>query len=338
MCGLFGLARPEEATGKRGTTRALLMLGRLAEERGVDSAGLAFWPTTRTAARPAVRPVTHPPARPAGQSPAGPGSRTAARPAAPPPARPMDQPDVTVDGWRVVKQVGRFGELPLRGIRRALDGARIVLGHTRHATQGNVDRLANTSPLMAGGLLGTHNGDVTAAPLAERYALPEPAGETDSELIFAALDGATSEAAMLEVLSGLAGRAALAWVDRRSPERLWLARAALSPLAVAVTTGGDLLWASNPDWLRRVAAGCGLALHPGSPALVPEGTLLAFDVGRRVRYAGSAEFTPRPRVSDLGLSWAIWRGFGTADRLADQAGLRSIATLAPARQPERPAA
>jgi hypothetical protein len=76
--------------------------------------------------------------------------------------------------------------------------------------------------------------------------------------------------------------------------------------------------------------------------LVPEGTLLAFDIRGRVRFAGSAHFTPRPRVSDLGLGWAIWRGFGTADRLADQAGLRSPAALGatgfPAGQPERPAA
>src|SRR5215470_4887692 len=164
MCGLFGVARPEKATSRQVTTRALLMLGQLAEERGVDSAGLALWP----AAQPTARPVD----------------------------RLADRPDVTVDGWRVVKQVGRFGELRLRDIRPALDTARVVLGHTRQATQGDVHRLVNASPLATGGLLDTHNGDVTAAPLRERYQLPEPAGETDSELIFAALEAVTDEAAM----------------------------------------------------------------------------------------------------------------------------------------------
>jgi glucosamine 6-phosphate synthetase-like amidotransferase/phosphosugar isomerase protein len=306
MCGLFGLARPEEATCRQVTTQALLMLGQLAEERGVDSAGLAFWP----AAQPVDRPAD----------------------------RLAERPDVTVDGWRVVKQLGRFGELRLRNARPALDAARVVLGHTRQATQGDVHRLVNVSPLATGGLLGTHNGDVTARALRERYSLGEPTGETDSELIFAALEDAADEVAMLDVLSGLEGRAALAWVDRRRPGRLWLARAALSPLAVGVTTGGDLLWASNPDWLRRVSARCGLALRHGVPALVPEGTLLAFDIGDHVRYAGSADFTPRPRLSDLRLAWAIWRGFGAADRQADQAGLRSVAALGEAGQQERPAA
>src|SRR5262249_56776555 len=109
---------------------------------------------------------------------------------------------------------------------------------------------------------------------------------------------------------------------------LWLARGALSALAVAVTTGGDLLWASNPRWLRRVRAACGLTLVAGSPALVPEGTLLAFDVRDRVRYAGSAPFIPRPRVGDLARAPAVWRGFDPADRAADQAALRSVGVLA----------
>src|SRR5947207_226114 len=125
MCGLFGLARPAGAASPRATTRALLMLGRLAEERGVDAAGLAYWPTPR-----------------------------------PDTGRPSTEiADVTVDGWRVVKRTGRFGHLPLRGARTELSGARVLLGHTRHATQGDVSRLANASPLVTGPVLGTHNGD-----------------------------------------------------------------------------------------------------------------------------------------------------------------------------------
>ncbi len=324
MCGLFGLARPTGAASPRAGTRALLKLGRLAEERGVDAAGLGFWPSTGN-----------------------------------PPNRLVTGIDGTLDGWRVVKRTGPFGELSLRGARTGLDAARIVLGHTRHATQGDPDRLANASPLAVGPLLGTHNGDVTAEVLRERYPWLDPAGETDSELIFGALadatrtatggatgtgtgtatrtatggagTGARDEAAILDVLSGLEGRAALAWVDRRDPHRLWLARAALSPLAVAVTVDGALFWASNPDWLRRVARSCGLTFRGGGPALVPEGTLLAFDVGDRVRHAGSASFVPQHRSSDLALTWAIWRGFNAADRAADQAALHSMTS--PAAQP-----
>src|SRR5262249_52028986 len=121
MCGLFGLARPRAAAGPQVTTRALLMLGRLAEERGVDAAGLAYHPTAR---RDTLRPST-------------------------------GQPDVVLDGWRVLKRVGRFGDLRLRGAGPELDAARVVLGHTRQATQGDVRLLVNASPLAAGPVLGT---------------------------------------------------------------------------------------------------------------------------------------------------------------------------------------
>src|SRR5262249_61157666 len=127
------------------------------------------------------------------------------------------EPDVVVERWRGVKRVGRLGGLRLRGTRPELDAARVVLGHTRKATQGDARLLVNASPLAAGPVLGTHNGDVTADQLRDRYRLAEPAGETDSELVFAALAGAAGETALLEVLSGLAGRVAVAWVDRRTP-------------------------------------------------------------------------------------------------------------------------
>jgi glucosamine 6-phosphate synthetase-like amidotransferase/phosphosugar isomerase protein len=295
MCGLFGLARPAGAGSPGATARALLLLGRLAEERGVDAAGLAYWPTPR--------PDTADPS--------------------------MEFADVTVDGWRVLRRIGRFGELALRGTRTELKAARVVLGHTRHATQGNVHLLVNASPLAAGPVLGTHNGDVTADVLRSRYPWLAPVGETDSELLFGALAGARDPAAVVDVLAGLEGRAALAWVDRDKPHRLWLARTALSPLAVALTTDGDLLWASNPDWLRRVAVACGLAFSGGGPALLPEGTLLAFDVGERVRYAGRHAFLPRARPSDAAVTWSVWRGFTASDRAADQAALLSTDVLAP---------
>src|SRR6266496_1437900 len=140
MCGLFGLARPEGAARSTATTRAVLMLGRIAEERGVDAAGVAY------------RPTAHPES---GDPPA-------------------ERRDAVLDGWRVIKDVGRFGKLPLREAGAELDAARVLLGHTRHATQGDIGRLCNASPLSAGPVLGTHNGDVTAGGLRERYGLPAP--------------------------------------------------------------------------------------------------------------------------------------------------------------------
>src|SRR5207247_7466835 len=119
----------------------------------------------------------------------------------------------------------------------------VALGHTRAATQGAPGRRCNASPLAVGRLVGVHNGDVDTAALRLLLgaSLPEPAGGTDSEVLYLALDRFRDDpAGVAALLSGIVGRAALAWVDRGRPGRAWLARPALSPLAPARAAEGNL--------------------------------------------------------------------------------------------------
>ena len=103
--------------------------------------------------------------------------------------------------------------------------APVVLGHTRWATQG-ARTLGNASPMTVGDIIGTHNGDVTA---------PTTRTEgTDSAWLFGQLDRAGSIKATAAVLTGLRGRAALAWTRQSRPDLVYLARTALSPLATAI--------------------------------------------------------------------------------------------------------
>lgn len=61
--------------------------------------------------------------------------------------------------------------------------ATLLMGHTRLATVGQIERMGNAQPLRAGSCLGTVNGTITNADaLFQRHKLPRFA-EVDSELI-----------------------------------------------------------------------------------------------------------------------------------------------------------
>jgi len=213
MCGLFGTIRPQQYDHglRRPAAAALIDLGYLAEERGVDSAGIATL-HSRTLSR-----LTH--------------TDPAVR-------------EQTTGRWRIRTTLGAFSTHLPEGhqVRSNLASARIVLGHTRWATQG-ATTLDNASPLNAGDIIGTHNGDVTA---------PTRNGSTDSAWLFNRLSTATTIRATTSVLTGLRGRAAMAWVRRSRPDLVFLARTALSPLSTATDRAGGLWWASNPEWLREL--------------------------------------------------------------------------------------
>ena len=173
-------------------------------------------------------------------------------------------------------------------------------------------KVANASPLAVGRLVGAHNGDVDAAPLRARFGLTAPEGETDSEAIYQALAAAGGLAARLDVLAALVGRAALAWADRARPGRVHLARAALSPLTVAVDSERNVYWASCPQWLR--VAERETPVRFVTKALLAEGTYLAIEQGPRPRLVTRERFVPVARQRDRWHESAVWRGFTRADR------------------------
>jgi glucosamine 6-phosphate synthetase-like amidotransferase/phosphosugar isomerase protein len=283
MCGLFGLARAATAEHPEWASDAFVALGFLAEERGVDSAGVALF----------------------------------GRPGATNVVTPTIQGDITDGGCRLVKGQGRFTDVWRPDLLPELDLAPVALGHTRWATQGTPEHLVNAGPLLVGDLVGTHNGDVEAARLRDRFALPPAIGGTDSEVIYQALAAGHRPET---VLSALHGRAALAWVDRTRPERLHLARGALSPLCVAVDEEGNVYWASNPGWFRTVAQVTRVRFR--SAVLVREGTYLTVEAG----VMRDASFVPTARPSDLLLIDKVWVGFTAADRGRDFAQRRHQVT------------
>jgi glutamine---fructose-6-phosphate transaminase (isomerizing) len=279
MCGLFGLLRSPGARHPEWASDAFVALGVLAEERGVDSAGVALFGTPRP-----VHVVT-----------------------------PTVQGDVTDGGCRLVKGRGAFREVWRPDLLATLDGAPMALGHTRWATQGSPAYLTNAGPLTVGTLVGTHNGDVEAADLRSRFALPAPTGGTDSEVIFQALAAGHRT---VEVLTALHGRAALAWVDRTRPGRLHLARGALSPLSVAVDTEHNIYWASNPGWFDTVQQHTRTRFRSG--VMIREGTHLTLESG----VIRTTAFVPTARPADLLAPDKVWLGFSARHRDRDHAQRR----------------
>ncbi len=278
MCGIFGNLRPKaySAGGRRAAAAALMNLGTIAEERGSDSAGVA---------------TVH--------------DRVPARQ-----TRSTDHlVDRTVVRARIITAMGPFstGIPAARRVGASLQSASLVLGHTRWATQGEVD-LSNCSPMLVGQLLGTHNGDVTVPrgfDLGTRT--------TDSAWLFDQLGRAGTVAAAAAVLTGVRGRAALAWIHMGRADDLFLARAALSPLAIAHDIEGGLWWASNPGWLRRIGLEHGLDMS--EPYMVPEGTVIQLRPAEdHVDMVAKRRFVPTARPGDHHLAHAVWRGFSAQDR------------------------
>ena len=231
-------------------------------------------------------------------------------------------------GWTVAKTLGPFRALC--GHRRreqlGLDQALAALGHTRWATQGGRS-IAQASPLSAGPLLCTHNGDLDTVFIPSTTVSADDGSGTDSHHLFQAIAAAHSRgrgltAHLVTILSGVRGRAALAWTDTsRADCRIWLARGGLSPLTVGVDQHGGLWWASNPAWLREMAVHAGLQI---TVTLLPEGTLwVAVPYQRHVRCTMIAEFKPTVRRRDeLIAAVAVWRGFTQEDTTYDQTLLR----------------
>lgn len=304
MCGIFGAYRngasslPEKVIGP---------LGWYAMSRGRDSAGLVgIGPTSSGNVLP---PEAHRTAR-------------------------LNGP-----GLRLRKTLGPFSGLVGNGaLRDAVSDATAVLGHTRRATQGEVSML-NAAPLLAGTLVGIHNGDVdrrTPELEAQRDAV---VGQTDSELIYAALNVADGDiAAIADTLANLRGRAALAWVDRREPGRLWLARAALSPLVITYDTDGNLYFASSPDWFAPIATTTGVQF--AQPWYVAEGTLLAITTRAgqiHVDVHERFEATCRARDERLarpGYGGPVYRGWSDRHAAVDRAGWthRTVGSCPPLHQ------
>lgn len=232
---------------------------------------------------------------------------------------------------RVVKATRPFGRLWVSGHAQAVSDAHVVLGHTRHATDGAADVLANAAPLMVGGgLVGTHNGQVDTGHL--RASLPAglaaPRGQTDSEVLLLALDRAGYDLdAVCQVLSAMRGPSALAWADPRRAGCVYLGRGALCPLALATDLAGSLWWASSPAWFRHVDRWADGQLG-FQVERVREGTLLALEAGEQPAVVAEREFVPVARPGDEERFPSIWAGLDPEDVAAFRAEARYLVAAA----------
>jgi len=231
--------------------------------------------------------------------------------------------DTAVDGVRIIKDTCSFDDLwqddthlPL------LAAARVALGHTRWATQGKAGDLANASPLLTGSLVGTHNGDIDIASINVAEARTGSVyGSTDTERLYKAIDaGRKDRRKVVKTLTDVEGRAALAWIDRERQDRVYLSRAALSPLAIAWDAQGNLYWASNPDWFRAIDAMFDQAIGFHDITMVREGVLLTVSItGAEPTIEDLRDFKPQCRHRDAQMSdMVVWRGFDRSDITADK--------------------
>lgn len=304
MCGIFGLIRNTQARHPERATAAFVELGRKAVERGRDAAGFALINPAETTNQATTPTRAH-----------------------------VEAKHTVIDNVTIFKDVVSFDALWDDSKHLApLAAHRVALGHTRWATQGKKDALTNASPLLAGSLVGTHNGDVDTRSVQGHYSLPRPMGSTDTEVLYNALArDRRDRRKVTEVLRNVEGRAALAWVDRGRTERVYLARAALSPMAIAFDVEGNMYWASNPRWFRSIDEHFGGAIGFHTITLVEEGALLTVSLNEAAPVVeDQRRFTPLCRPSDARLSdGVVWRGFDAPDREADKTQKRH--KVAPAR-------
>ncbi|HEX77133.1 MAG TPA: hypothetical protein G4O03_01780 [Dehalococcoidia bacterium] len=128
-----------------------------------------------------------------------------------------------------------------------------VVGHTRWATHGDPADNRNNHPLLAGPILGVHNGVIYN--YRQLRAEVGATAEVDSEVIFRLLrrhsNGRVRPRGIRKALARLRGDYAIAFADLRLPA-IWLCRNH-RPLVVAKDMERGALWfGSQADLLRSV--------------------------------------------------------------------------------------
>lgn len=136
----------------------------------------------------------------------------------------------------------------LKTLKHVPKRSRIVVLHTRFATQGSSVDNHNNHPIVLPGVSLVHNGVVVNDDELIKELRGERVGQVDSEAI-GHLIASTND--YPNELGRVKGSAAIAWVKTGSPRTLHLARLESSPLCIAETVGGSLVFASTDVLLER---------------------------------------------------------------------------------------
>lgn len=295
MCGIFGMVRNQSALHPEKASAVLIELGKKSVSRGRDSAGVAFVPPADLANPVAHAATTH-------------QTRSSV---------------ADLNGVLIAKAKGTFHAMwDDAKYTMPLMKSAVVIGHTRASTQGNTSDLANASPLAVGQIVGTHNGDV------DKSSVPMPKGQlatgsTDTEYMYRSIDAVNSHRKKItDILTKARGRVAAVWIDRSRPDRLYMARAGLSPMAIGYDAEGNMYWASNPGWFREIDAEFDNTIGFHSIHMVAEGSLLTVNFGSgEAVFEDLRSFVPTVRTSDESLGFVVWRDFNSDDRKADEDSL-----------------
>ena len=149
------------------------------------------------------------------------------------------------DGDKVLvsKGVGEASDLIRAGALKQVGSiTRFAMLHTRYTTHGSVHNNGNNHPVVAQGIVLTHNGVVSNHTEVFRELGCTRRHQVDTESINAALRAGGPEA----VYDLVQGSWSLAWVDvRESRETLNLMTNGRNPLVIGRTVDGDVVWASN---------------------------------------------------------------------------------------------
>jgi len=154
-----------------------------------------------------------------------------------------------------------------------------LLVHVRDYTKGHPSIAANNHPVLHGPIVGIHNGIILNDDdlLAHHgCARTEPGMTVDSEAIFAVAAHSRNNARALESLEGAM---AAAWIDRRQPDVVHLARSTGRPLWLGESAEG-VFFASTRNALGLLERYCVRRLRKRE---LREGTLTALERGRIVR-------------------------------------------------------
>lgn len=296
MCGIFGFVRNPNSTTAV-STAVLKELGICSIERGRDSSGLALVPFS---------------------------SESKDRISAPTKAE-VSSTFANYENTYVYKDLQPFDVFWQERERDLIQDANdsvVVMGHTRKATQGSAFDMQNASPLATGSVIGTHNGDVDKFDSSIFSSAHVLYGSTDTEKLYSKISHLNSHRGkIVRLLKDLPGRMALAWVDRTYPGRMYLARAAFSPLAIAWDAQGNLYWASNPSWFREIDALFDGAVGFRDITMIAEGRLMTIEFGSHIppTITNVRTFTPIARHSDEATADIfVWRGFSTEDERIDK--------------------
>src|SRR4030095_11211051 len=181
-------------------------------------------------------------------------------------------------------------------------GTRILLAHTRWATQGLPAFMENNHPIRRGSFYVIHNGHVSNDQELFQLADRVPFGQVDSEAIPARLASLGTLDKVPQVMEEIVGAAAIAAVDAENPRHLVLARGNSSPLHVLVTDK-VVLWGSTQDTVK-VAYKKHIGRLPKRTKIeaVPEGTAI-FVNPRTVTRTEFEVWKPKPLPSYATKSW-----------------------------------